>query len=244
MVSLTCFNRCFTFNWKMAILTGLAFIFFVRLGFWQLHRADEKKQMLSAQATFANTAPVFWNPTMTMPAQYQRIALKGRFLAENILLDNQHYQHEFGYNVLTPLQLSSGKIVLVDRGWVSGDITRQKFPEPDITDEALSLTGSAYYPSEKSWILGPAFEKKQPHVTLIENIDTKLVSQLLHKPVYPFIIRLDKEMTQGYIREWPVVTMPPERHQAYALQWFAMACVVLILFIALNLKKMNENGKA
>ncbi|WP_019216188.1 SURF1 family cytochrome oxidase biogenesis protein [Legionella tunisiensis] len=63
----------------------------------------------------------------------------------------------------------------------------------------------------------------------------------MHKSVYPFIIRLDKSEADSYVREWAVVAMPPERHYAYALQWFAIAFVILILFIALNLKKTNED---
>jgi surfeit locus 1 family protein len=42
------------------------------------------------------------------------------------------------------------------------------------------------------------------------------------------------------VREWKTVAMPPQRHLAYALQWFVMALVVLIIFVALNLKKKNE----
>ncbi len=235
-MSLTCFNRRFTPNWKMILLACLAILLFVRLGFWQLHRANEKKQMLTAQAKFAQIMPVTWGPDRKLPEQYQRISVTGKFLSENILLDNQHHQHQFGYDVLTPLLLPSGNVVLIDRGWVAGDITRQKFPVPKIPDESLSLVGDVYYPSTKSWVLGPALEQKQ-HVTLVERIDTQMISQFLHKPVYPFIIRLDKEETHGYIRDWAIVAMPPERHYAYALQWFAMAVVSLILFIALNLKK-------
>lgn len=244
MMSVTCFNRRFTPNWKMTILACLAILFFGRLGFWQVHRADEKKQMLAVQASYADKAPIAWSTDMVNPQQYQRIIVEGQFLNEKILLDNQHHNHQFGYNVITPLLLTSGKVVLIDRGWVAGDMARQQFPVPQIPDKAIQILGNVYYPSSKSWVLGPVVEEKQQNIRLIERIDTQLISQFLHKPVYPFIIRLDKDEEYGYVREWAVVAMPPERHYAYALQWFAMAGVVLILFIALNLKKANKNGKA
>ncbi|KTD24716.1 Uncharacterized conserved protein [Legionella lansingensis] len=243
MLSLTCFNYRFTPNWKMVLLSTLLVLLFMRLGYWQLQRAEEKKQLLSVQASFAKQAPISWTEGTVMPKQYQRISVKGTFLPETILLDNQFYQHQFGYDIINPLLLPSGSIVLVDRGWIVGDSMRQKFPVPEIPSLPLKLIGNAYFPSTKTWVLGQEAEKKEEHLTIIERIDTKSISKFLHKPVYPFIIRLDKEEGHGYIRDWPVVTMSPERHHAYAFQWFAMAFAILVLFIALNLKKIHENGK-
>lgn len=242
MVSLTFFKRRFTPNWRMAFIALLVFLFLLRLGFWQLTRAEEKNTMLKAQAALALQAPVDWRPGMNLPVQYQRLKVKGSYLAAAFLLDNQHYKHQFGYHLLSPFLLSTGEVILIDRGWLAGDQSRQRLPEFSIPSGSLQLTGDAYYPSAKSWVLGQVLEKRNENLALVERIDTKIISQFLHKSVYPFIIRLDKDDTQGYVREWAVVAMPPERHYAYALQWFAMALVVLILFIVLNLKKADENG--
>ena len=237
MVSVTRFNYRFTPNWRMTMLALLVFSLLVSLGYWQLARAKEKKQMLAAHAGLALRAPTPWKQGMVLPEQYQRLKVSGSYLGEVFLLDNQHYQHQFGYHLLSPLQLDSGKVVLVDRGWIAGDVTRRSLPELWLTQGAINLAGDAYYPSEKSWVLGQVLEKKSETLAVVERIDTKLIGQFLHKSVYPFIIRLDKQEAGGYVREWTVVAMPPERHYAYALQWFAMALVILILFIALNLKK-------
>ncbi len=228
----------------MAALAAAAILFFTRLGFWQLHRAEEKTQMLTAQARLAKGKPMKWKAGMAMPGQYQRITVVGTFMPEIMLLDNQHYQHQFGYNVLTPLLLASGNILLVDRGWIAGDITRQRFPDPSVPAAEIQVRGTAYYPSAKHWVLGEEIERKRPNLTIIERINTPLIGHFLHKKVYPFIIRLDKEEAHGYIREWPVVAMSPERHYAYALQWFAIAFVVFLLFIILNIKKLDEHDAA
>lgn len=223
----------------MLILAAFFFFLFICLGFWQIHRADEKTEMIVAQQVLAKQEPIIWKPGQKLPEQYQRISLEGTFLPELFLLDNQHYQHQFGYDVVSPLLLADDSIVMVDRGWVSGDITRRTFPNVQTPHGRVKLLGAVYFPSKKQWVLGPSFEEKENKVTILELIDEEILKQLLQKKVYPFIIRLDKNEPFGFVREWEIVSMPPQRHFAYAIQWFAMALVILIIFVILNLKK-NE----
>lgn len=243
MFSLACFNIRFTPSWQMSLLTLFSLLFFMRLGFWQLQRADEKERMLSAHHAFTKQTPVLWRHGDPLPAQYQPINVTGHFLPAVLLLDNQHHHHQFGYDVISPLLLQNGAILLVDRGWLAGDITRMTFPPIKTPKDAVNIVGSAYYPSAKNWVLGQEIEKKQTNLAVIELIDTKLISQFLHKSVYPFIIRLNPEEALGYVREWEIVAMPPQRHHAYALQWFAIALVILTLFIVLNIHSTTAKKK-
>lgn len=240
MLSLPFFTLRFTPKWWAVVLAMVFMALFVRLGFWQMQRADEKTRMLIAKAEQAKQAPVTWIGDKQLPKQYQQVRLTGHYLPKVFLLDNQHHDHQFGFDVLTPFELSNKKVVLVDRGWVAGDSMRQSFPNVEIPKGVLQLQGAVYFPSTNNWVLGPDFEEKENKITILERINTKFITQILQKSVYPFIIRLDKDQAYGFIREWAVVSMPPQRHLAYALQWFAMALVILIIFVALNLKKIDE----
>jgi surfeit locus 1 family protein len=224
----------------MVVLTALFILLFVRLGFWQIQRADEKKKMLAAELLLAKQEAITWNGAKKFPLQYQQIKIIGTYLPKMFMLDNQHYQHQFGYDVLTPLVLENGAVVLIDRGWVPGSSNRRYLPNISTPSGLIKVQGSTYFPSKNYLVLGPGIERKTQNIALIEWIDTKMLSQILQKKVYPFIIRLDKKEAYGYVREWNIVSMPPERHLAYALQWFVMALVILIIFVALNLKKKNE----
>ena len=236
-------HRYFTPHWAMTVLTLLAVLLFLRLGFWQIARADEKKQMIAALQVFSQQAPTPWSAGDPLPKQYQPIKLQGHLLPNTLLLDNQQHLHQFGYDVVSALVLSNGRIVLIDRGWVPADPSRRVLPVVDTPKGDMQWVGRAYYPSEKNWLLGPAFEKKSAHLVVIELLDTALISQFLHKSVYPFIIRLNEQAEHGYLRDWPVVAMSPERHYGYALQWFAMALVILIIYIALNFNKTTSKTK-
>lgn len=240
MPSLTFFSQRFTPSWLNILSSSLFILLFLRLGFWQIERAETKKAMIDAEWKASSKEPIEWKVKHKDPQQYQKIKLKGHFLPRVFLLDNQHHQHQFGYNVLSPLLIAKDEIVLIDRGWVPGDPSRLRFPHFKAIKKSLHLLGSVYFPSQNRWILGESVEEKNRDVTLIENIDTKRLSQILHKKVYPFIMRLDKHDANGFVREWAIVSMPFQRHLAYAFQWFAMALVILILFLALNRKKNDD----
>lgn len=224
----------------MTVLAILVFSLLMSLGFWQIQRGQEKKSMLVAQQLEANKSAQLWSPVNNNPQQYQPLELIGHYLPFILFLDNQHFQHQFGYHVLSPLVLSNHRIVLVDRGWVAGEASRAILPLTKTPTGQQKIEGSVYYPSVNHWTLGTIIEQKNDQAALIEQIDIKLISEFLHKSLYPFIIRLDKSAAEGYVREWAIVAMPPERHYAYALQWFALALVILGLYTVLNLKKIDE----
>lgn len=237
MISLTRFQCNVSANWRFGILALFFCVLFGRLGMWQLARADEKKQMLAMQHQRATEIAIDWHSGETLPLQYQPIHVHGHFSPITLLLDNQHYQHQFGYNVLSPLILDKGDVVLVDRGWVPGHANRDDIPEITTPSTVIEVEGNVYYPAQKSWSLGNIFDKKKDNVAVIELIDAQILSQFLHKSVYPFIIRMHPKAPNGFVREWPVVAMPPDRHVAYAVQWFAMALVVVLLYFILSIKK-------
>lgn len=212
---------------------------FIRLGLWQVQRAYEKSQiLLQHQAAQQRTPAILENKKM--PKQYQRVEVQGRYLPTIFLLDNQHYNHQPGVQVYAPLLLSNGSVLIIDRGWIQNRNPRQTIPNLEIPPGIVKIMGSTYYPSTKQWVLGAEIEQIGKELFIIERYNAQLLSQLLQKSVYPFIIRLDKSQAHGFIRDWKIIAMPPERHKANALQWFSMAFIVLIIFIALNLKRENE----
>lgn len=233
-------KRHFVFSWKMTILTFFFVSFFIYLGNWQLYRAKEKAMMIEQASKLTQQSPIAWHSNMSLPLQYQQIQLKGHYILPTIFLDNQHYLHQFGYHVITPLLINNNNIILIDRGWIKGDLNRRQLPAIVTPAELMDVTGQVYFPTNKEWVLGQEIEKKSDDALLIERINIQLLSQFLHKSIYPFIIRLNKDNQAGYMREWAIVSMPPARHKGYAFQWFAIAFAIFVIYIGLNFKKINE----
>ncbi len=232
-------NYSFSPSWRMIILTVLVMSLFIRLGYWQLHRADEKRQLLSAYQRASKQVPQRLL-RIPLPKQYQRVYLEGHYLPIILLLDNQHHDHQYGYEVLSPMVLENGDSVIVDRGWVKGDPSRQHWPVLTTPIHKIKLSGQIYYPPGKSWLLGSGFEVKRGDLAIIETLDIAMMRQFLHKSLYPFIIRQSPDSPGGYVCDWPIVASTPERHMGYAIQWFLFACIAGILWVILNVKKKYE----
>ncbi|HVT62514.1 MAG TPA: SURF1 family protein, partial [Legionellaceae bacterium] len=211
MISLPGFRLTFTFSWKMLFLALLCIGIFIRLGFWQLHRAEEKRQLLKIYH-HQQTLPPRSLTNIRTPMPYQVVKVEGQFLNTNLLLDNQYHAHQFGYDVITPMLLKNGSIVLIDRGWCLGDATRLSFPKIKTPKDTQIILGHVYFPSKKQWLLGPNIDQRKNNLLIIETINIAGLSQFLHKSLYPFIIRQSadsKSKSNEYIRDWAIIAVAP-----------------------------------
>ena len=55
------------------------------------------------------------------------------------------------------------------------------------------------------------------------------------------MVLLSPKAEHGYVREWVLYEGGPERHEAYALQWFSMAAALVIIYVAVNLRRQENS---
>lgn len=227
-------------QWWLWLLTALFVSLFIKLGFWQLHRAEEKKELQQQFNHRLHSEPV----SLAQLPEHQDwrffpVSVQGHYdNAHTILLDNKIQNHQVGYEVITPLLSKKPKLsVLINRGWIPQGPNRQTLPEiPAINDEQ-TVTGWIYVPLGKAFNLGAATDTKPSWPLRIESIDMPVLQQALHSELFPYLILLNPKAEQGFLRNWQPVNMPAEKHLGYALQWFTFALVLIIIFIALNLRR-------
>src|SRR5699024_1668801 len=119
-------------------------------GIWQVQRGHAKAAMLT-QRRVASQAPP--QPLLTVlvdnhvPASATvfgpHVEVHGYYdPAHQILLDNQTHEGRAGYRVWTPLVLSDGRRMLIDRGWVPiGPGGREDPPALPAPAGELTVTG-------------------------------------------------------------------------------------------------------
>lgn len=207
------------------------------LGFWQLDRAAQKRALTEQMAERDQAEPGSVAQLLEHedPAYYP-VADQGRFDNEHaILRDNRMLEGRAGYHLLMPFRTSDGHWVLVNRGWLPRGRDRQTLPEiPEITG-TVSIRGHAYVREEKSMVLREDRLAEMDWPLRVQRIDRAALERRLEVELAPFIIRLAPDTgpdeSAKLPRAWPERHMGPQRHYAYAFQWFAMAAVAPWLFL-------------
>ncbi len=146
-------------------------------------------------------------------------------------IQNKQYKNRIGFEVLTPLQIpGEKKLLLVNRGWVKAE---KGVPLPkiaNITGKQL-IQGYIKLLDEYRFMLGKNILYPERRPLIMQEVDIKEISQLTGLTFYPFILRLDPDQANGFVRDWIITTSLPQRHLAYAIQWFAMAAALLIAYL-------------
>jgi surfeit locus 1 family protein len=235
-------SRTFAPSWFAIALTLLVVPGLISLGQWQLRRADEKRALM-AEARRGRTQTI--NLTAANAAQlnrYQHVNVMGSFdSAHQVLLDNMPSSHgEPGYRVLTPLKLLDGSMVLVDRGWVSMGVNRKQRPQIDVDGAARELSGMIDELPRPGVRAGDAGIQPGVWPQVLNYPRLLELQQLYGDGLQSRIVLLDAAAADGFERIWQIdLGFSPERHIAYAVQWFGMAITVLIIFVAVNLKRTH-----
>lgn len=214
---------------------------FVYLGSWQLERGQEKRHILQEyeKRRGYSLRPLYEYAPDYSAARYVPVFLQGRFVAQQFLLDNQIYQRQVGVNVLTPFVTQDGRWILVDRGWVLSDPTRRTLPDVAVAEDQRQIHGTVYVPFQQPFALGQSLPENDvaSWPVLAQYLDFDAMSRVLGETLETVVVRLSPEEEDGYAREWPVVSVNPERHLAYAVQWFGMAMAIVGIVLTLGIKK-------
>ena len=217
---------------------------FVSLGSWQLGRADEKRAIMAAYEQRSASPPVAIDFAAEDIAglRYQHVEVLGRFDADRqFLLDNKVRDGRAGYEVITPLRIPGREqLLLVNRGWVPQAERRVLLPDVGVAGDELRLTGTLYVPYGEGYRLGGMDEGQLGWPRVIQYLDFDEIAQRLGQPVAPFTLRLDARAPEGYRRDWRPVPFPAQRHIAYAVQWFALAAALVLIYFFVTIKRRSK----
>lgn len=205
------------------------------LGTWQLHRATQKQHLLAEFATQSHKKP---QPLVGGEPNYTQVSVHGVFdNLHTILIDNSIVNHKVGYDVVTPLMMGAGKPrLLVNRGWITRGADRQKLPQIAPILGEQTIIGMIHFPS-KTFQLSQMIDTRHGAI-LVESIRINDLQKILNTNLYPFLLLLSPQNAASFTTHWDIVaTIMPERHRAYAIQWFSLALTLVIIYIILNTRR-------
>lgn len=230
-----------------AVLTVLGMALFIRLGFWQLDRAEQKEALLAQYAAGQQSQVEITPQTATALSRYQRVSVSGRYdPAHQILLDNMpSHTGRPGYRVLTPLHSSAGWL-LVDRGWLPLGASRSQLPDIGVSDGERNLAGVIdALPRAGLQLETPAADQNTPWPRVLSFPQQAALEQQLQRKLIPGVVLLDASQPEGYERVWEAhLGFKPERHIGYAVQWFALAAAVALTFILTSFRTKKATDES
>lgn len=216
------------------------------LGFWQLDRAQQKRDLQAEYDARLNIEPISIGARLQQPAemQYHRVSIVGNYdHRHTVLLDNRVHKSVPGYYVVTPLRLENSETrVLVNRGWVPLGTDRLKLPDVLPPKGRQHITGVATVPHANVFRLAPAKALGKNWQKVWQHLDMKRFSKAVNYPVQPIVVLLDPgSQAGGFIRQWRRLDTRVSMHQGYAFQWFAMAVVLIGLYAFNTLRRSKPN---
>lgn len=154
-----------------------------------------------------------------------------------ILLDNRVHRGRVGYQVVSPLRIgASDTHVLVNRGWIAAGRTRAELPQLPPSAGERTIEGIAVVPSAEVFELAP----ETPRGPVWQNLVLDRYRAWSGLKVQPFVIQQTSEADDGLIREWIRPDAGADRNRAYAWQWFSLSALALVLYIALNVRRRDD----
>ena len=239
-------SRRFHLHWVALIVAVLVAACCARLGVWQLQRATEKETLINTMGARAHQAPV---PLITLlnqaDAAHFPVHLYGTFDNQhNVLLDNRILEGVAGYFLITPFKTTDGHWLLINRGWLPRGANRAELPAIAQIDGEVSVTGHTYLYSSKTFTLADDNLEHAQWPVRVQKIEMQAIGQLLGVELAPFEIRVDSaaklEAGPQLARPWQDATeaiLGPERHRAYAVQWFSLGVMAMLVFFAASFRK-------
>ena len=205
-------NLRFRPPWWGAALAAAGCAAGILLGNWQMDRAEQKRAAAAAVV---------------------RVELSGEFdAAHTVYLDNKLHRGRAGYEIVQPLRLSDGRRVLVNRGWTAASASRDRLPEVRTPSGEVAVSGVRL--AHFAQALAPSGAQEEGKAW--QNVTVDRFSAWSGLALEPWVLEQHSALDDGLARDWPPAGAGVEMHESYALQWYSLAALSLLLFFGLNLK--------
>jgi surfeit locus 1 family protein len=232
-------------GWAVA-LTAAACAAGIGLGNWQWGRAGERRAAAERIEAAARSRPIELPAPGAMAAQdlaYRRLSARGAFDPRyTLLLEFRLHRGRPGFHVVQPLRLAGGDAhLLVLRGWVAAgarreDLPRIVTPAGEQRIEGIAFERLAQFVEPKA--RGPACKPGGAQPCVWQNLRLEAFRDWSGLALLPVILEQHGEFADGLVREWQHADAGYQKNQMYALQWYSLAALAVVLLVVLSLRRV------
>ena len=213
----------------------------IHLALWQTNRAQQKQQIADAVSERATAAPIQVGAELLNAdsVEYRTVEARGLFDTRGLVfLDNRVNKGRAGYEVVMPLRLEGTDMhLLVNRGWIAGTGDRQRLPSVRTPQGLVTVTGIAVIPGTKMYELSESAIEGR----VWQNLSVERYATNTGYKIQPILARQTGETPDGLIRDWTISDRAIDVHRSYAFQWYALAALVFVVYLAMSFKRDTTN---
>ena len=227
----------------LCLIPALALL--VGLGVWQLERLQEKETLIASVEAGLHAPAVSLDQVLKfgLPgAEWRRVKTSGYFLHDREqYLFAQGPGGALGVQVITPLVMEDGHVVLVDRGFVPNALRDPALRAQGQTQGEISLTGILRI-SQQPGVFTPAPDLRT-RLWFVK--DVPAIARAAKVTALPVLIEADAAPNKG---GWPLGGQTrvdfPNDHLQYAVTWFALALALLAVYFVYHHSRGRLAGRS
>ncbi len=224
-----------------ALAVLVAFAALIALGTWQLERKAWKENLIDTLNRRLNAAPGAllpperWVSLSQEQDEFRRVKFRAQYSPgkEALVWANASGLRDDvkspGVFVFTLARLASGNMVAINRGFVADQKPTGATARPVPAAGTVEITGILRWPEPKGWELTVAYDKGAQLWFTRDHV--AMASENGWGAVAPFYIEREaQEPPDGLPAPGPFKASLPNNHLQYALTWYGLALVLIVVF--------------
>lgn len=233
-----------------ALFTLIGVVLLGGLGVWQLERKAWKEGLIAAISARVGAPPAefppedAWSTLSPQNDEYRHVRLTGHFLIDKEvhlqanLVSSGTDDGALGYDILTPLEMPDGALVLVNRGFVPLDKKDASTRRDTEIEGETGVTGLIRFPQARPWFAPPDDAAKN----IWFSRDPALIAKAYGlERMAPVIVDADEAAGKATLpRGGQTRIALPNNHLQYALTWFGLALVLVCVFTSYVVQRRRE----
>jgi cytochrome oxidase assembly protein ShyY1 len=227
------------------VFAGLCFTL---LAPWQFGRHDERKGTNDAVTDAANATPADLDellPGDTRPGpgtEWRTVSVTGEYLAgQEVVARLRTVLGQPAFEVLTPFRLTSGTVVVVDRGYVRPVQGDQSVTLPDYAappDGTVTLTARVRTDERDPRNRSAESENGKPQVYAVGSGVVERATGLDLRPGY---LQLE-DGNPGVLGALPLPDLEAGPFLSYGMQWVAFGVMALLAWVYFTWREIRPGG--
>jgi surfeit locus 1 family protein len=222
------------------VFTGLALVWILWLGVWQLDRLAWKLDLMAASQARSTGAALKIETALSEAAsleeaRFRRVTASGIFDHKREVLLYWPAPKGTGYKVITPLIREGAPAILVDRGFIPEHLKDPATRVSGQIEGSVEVTGIIRLVGQGTW--GVSSRLSSEAIWTWRDLDGMARWMSLKAPVPVFIQTLPTG-TNLVSGGWPRPSEPEfvftNNHLSYALTWFGLAFALISVYIAFH----------